>query len=207
MATTTMHFGPEWMRTKQQMSTARTQPHPPSPPPAGTTVSGASTYSALVSSAPPPQPENRDEAHPFRYSKYDLLRIYKEGGGKGGLGLEVERWEGVVREVGSEPVGLRDMGDAEKKVCVVVCNKNCHIFPGNFLFGLHCVLLLIGITTKLFSGPLNSELRRRQSADYLSSLSTQQSGERPRMNQPPSLGSPMRERFSSYMGKRRDSTG
>ena len=27
-----------------------------------------------------------------------MLRIYKEGGGRGGLGLEVERWEGVVRE-------------------------------------------------------------------------------------------------------------
>lgn len=45
-----------------------------------------------------------------------MLRIYKEGGGKGGLGLEVERWEGVVREVGSEPVGLREMSESEKKV-------------------------------------------------------------------------------------------
>ncbi|KAG5646055.1 hypothetical protein DXG03_004478 [Asterophora parasitica] len=107
-----MHFGPEWMRTKHQTPT-RSQP-PPSPPPAAP-PSGASTYSALVSPAPPQQPEKRDEAHPFRYSKEDLLRIYREGGGKGGLGLEVERWEGVVREVGSEPVGLREMGDAEKK--------------------------------------------------------------------------------------------
>lgn len=32
------------------------------------------------------------------------------------MGLEVERWEGVVREAGSEPVGLRDMSDSEKKV-------------------------------------------------------------------------------------------
>lgn len=45
-----------------------------------------------------------------------MLRIYKEGGGKGVLGLEVERWEGVVREVGSDPVGLREMGEGEKKV-------------------------------------------------------------------------------------------
>lgn len=45
-----------------------------------------------------------------------MLRIYKEGGGRGGLGLEVERWEGIVREVGYDPVGLKDMGDAEKKV-------------------------------------------------------------------------------------------
>ena len=45
-----------------------------------------------------------------------MLRIYKEGGGRGGLGLEVERWEGIVREVGYDPVGLKEMSDAEKKV-------------------------------------------------------------------------------------------
>lgn len=111
MTSTTMHFGPEWMRTKHQTPT-RTQP-PPSPPPGPT--SGPSTYSALVSPASSQPTDKRDEAHPFRYSKEELLRIYKEGG-KGGLGLEVERWEGVVREVGTDPVGLREMGDAEKKV-------------------------------------------------------------------------------------------
>jgi PERQ amino acid-rich with GYF domain-containing protein len=114
MAATTMHFGPEWMRTKHQPSPRNQNPSPPSPPPAPS--GGASTYSALVSPAPPPQPEKRDETHPFRYSKDEMLRIYKEGGGKGGLGLEVERWEGVVREVYSEPTSLREMGEAEKKV-------------------------------------------------------------------------------------------
>jgi PERQ amino acid-rich with GYF domain-containing protein len=78
-----------------------------------------STYSALVSSAPPTLTDAHDEAHPFRFSKDDLLRIYKDGG-KVGLGLEVERWEGVVREHGSEPVGLREMGEAEKKVRRIV---------------------------------------------------------------------------------------
>lgn len=112
MSSTTMHFGPEWMRTKPQPS-SRSQP-PPSPPPTAP-ISGASTYSALVSPAPP-QPEKRDEAHPFRYSKEEMLRIYKEGGGKGGLGIEVERWEGVVREVGTDPIGLREMDESEKKV-------------------------------------------------------------------------------------------
>lgn len=107
-----MHFGPEWMRTKHQPP-SRTQP-PPSPPPPP--PSGASSYSALVSPAHPPQSEKRDETHPFRYTKEEMLKIYKEGGGRGGLGLEVERWEGVVREAASDPVGLRDMGDAEKKV-------------------------------------------------------------------------------------------
>src|ERR1700709_627017 len=110
MSTTTMHFGPEWMRTKPPAQ-VRAQA-PPSPPPA----TNASTYSALVSSAPPVQYEKHDETHPFRYSREELLRIYREGGGKGGLGLEVERWEGVVREAGSEPVGMREMSDAEKKV-------------------------------------------------------------------------------------------
>lgn len=111
---TTMHFGPEWMRTKHQPSRPQ---QPASPPPSvNTLTSTASTYSALVSAPPTMPPEKHDETHPFRYSKEELLRIYKEGGGKGGLGLEVERWDGVVREIGSEPVGLRDLGEAEKKV-------------------------------------------------------------------------------------------
>lgn len=113
--TTTMHFGPEWMRTKQQ-TLSRPQP-PPSPPPhTSNSQSNASTYSALVSPMPPAETEKHDETHPFRYSKEEMLRIFKEGGGKGGLGLEVERWEGVVRENGSEPVGLREMSEGEKKV-------------------------------------------------------------------------------------------
>ena len=117
--TTTMHFGPEWMRTKHQVVT-RPQPAP-SPPPANSHAPpNASTYSALVSPAPAPEPEKRDETHPFRYSKEEMLRIYKEGGGKGGLGLEVERWEGVVREVGSDPIGIREMGDGEKKVSSIL---------------------------------------------------------------------------------------
>ncbi|KAF9015443.1 hypothetical protein BDQ17DRAFT_44017 [Cyathus striatus] len=170
MSTTTMHFGPEWMRTKHQ-PLARSSQQPPSPPP----TSATSTYSALLSSVPPcTHPEMRDEAHPFRYSKEELLRIYKEGGGKGGLGLEVERWEGVVREIGSDPIGVRELSEAEKK---------------------------------LFSGPLNSDLRRRQSTDYLSPLNTNSLGaERPRLNHNTSsnAGSPLRERFGAL--KRRESS-
>ena len=115
MTTTTMHFGPEWMRTKQQTPS---RPQLPPSPPSHTSNSqpNASTYSALVSPIPPSETDKRDETHPFRYSKEDMLRIYKEGGGKGGLGLEVERWEGVVRENGSEPAGLREMSEGEKKV-------------------------------------------------------------------------------------------
>jgi PERQ amino acid-rich with GYF domain-containing protein len=118
MATTTMHFGPEWMRAKPQTPAARPQAPPSPPPPAisNTQQTNASTYSALVTPVAAPEPEKRDECRPFRYSKEAMLRIYKEGGGRGGLGLEVERWEGIVHEVSSEPTGLREMSDAEKKV-------------------------------------------------------------------------------------------
>ncbi|KAG2754517.1 hypothetical protein P692DRAFT_201837583 [Suillus brevipes Sb2] len=172
MATTTMHFGPEWMRAKPQTPTARPQA-PPSPPPSAlsnTQQTNASTYSALVTPAAALEPEKRDECRPFRYSKEAMLRIYKEGGGRGGLGLEVERWEGIVHEVSSEPTGLREMSDAEKK---------------------------------LFTGPLNSELRRRQSTDLISTLSSP--SDRSRLNHSNTGGgSPMRG--FGLMGRRRDST-
>lgn len=108
-----MHFGPEWMRAKPQSCPARQQP-PPSPPPT-TQQLGASTYSALVTPVTQ-ELDKRDESRPFRYTKDEMLRIYKEGGGRGGLNLEVERWEGIVRDVGNEPAGLREMSEAEKKV-------------------------------------------------------------------------------------------
>ncbi|KAG2350609.1 hypothetical protein BDR05DRAFT_954714 [Suillus weaverae] len=171
MATTTMHFGPEWMRAKPQTPAARPQA-PPSPPPAlsNTQQTNASTYSALVTPVAAPEPEKRDECRPFRYPKETMLRIYKEGGGRGGLGLEVERWEGIVHEVSSEPTGLREMSDTEKK---------------------------------LFAGPLNSELRRRQSTDLISTLSSP--SDRPRLNHSNTGGgSPMRG--FGLMGRRRDST-
>ena len=44
------------------------------------------------------------------------MKFYKDGGGKRGLGLDVERWEGVVREVGSEPVALKEWTEGERKV-------------------------------------------------------------------------------------------
>ena len=108
-----MHFGPEWMRAKQPPS--RPNPSPPLTTPVS---AGASTYSALVAPVSQTPPEKRDLAHPFRYSKEDMVRIYKESS-KGGLGLEVERWEGIVRELGSDPVSLKEMSDSEKKVGVV----------------------------------------------------------------------------------------
>lgn len=115
MTTTTMHFGPEWMRTK---GSARPAPSPPLNTSAA--PAGASSYSALVTPVSNPAPERRDTSNPFRYSREELLRIYKEGGGRGGLGLEVERWEGIVREVGYDPVAMKDMSEAEKKVTIGV---------------------------------------------------------------------------------------
>ncbi|ETW87633.1 hypothetical protein HETIRDRAFT_431920 [Heterobasidion irregulare TC 32-1] len=170
MTTTTMHFGPEWMRPKH----ARPQ-NPPSPPPVTSHASpGASSYSSLVTTTLNMPQEKSDTAHPFRYSKDELLKIYKEGGGRGGLGLEVERWEGVVREVGSEPIAMKEWTDAERK---------------------------------LFVGSLNSEVRRRQSTDYLSPLATP-SGERTKLLHTPSgVASPIRERFGNLIARRKDSSG
>jgi PERQ amino acid-rich with GYF domain-containing protein len=91
MTTTTMHFGPEWMRAKQQ---PQTRAQAPSPPPASN-LQSTNTYSALVSANSTGPEDKQDEDHPFRYTKEELLRIYKESP-KGNLGLEVERWEGVV---------------------------------------------------------------------------------------------------------------
>jgi PERQ amino acid-rich with GYF domain-containing protein len=107
-----MHFGPEWMRPKHPL---RPQ-NPPSPPPNPHAPSGASSYSALLALSPNNSQESSDPANPFLYSKEDLLKIYKDGGGRGGLGLEVERWEGVVREVGSEPISLKELTDGQRKV-------------------------------------------------------------------------------------------
>ncbi|KAF8446148.1 hypothetical protein L210DRAFT_840512 [Boletus edulis BED1] len=174
MATTTMHFGPEWMRAKPQTLPARHQPPPsPSPPQSAAATQSqqlaTSTYSALVTPVAQ-EPDKRDESRPFRFTKDEMLRIYKEGGGRGGLNLEVERWEGIVRDVGTDPVGLREMSEVEKK---------------------------------LFAGPLNSELRRRQSADLTNSLSSP--SDRQRLSHSNSAtNSTMR--YGPFMGRRRDST-
>lgn len=93
--------------------------NPPSPPPTTGTHAppGSSSYSSLVAPAPQTPQATIDVDNPFKYSKEDMVRIYKEGGGRGGLGLEVERWE-CVREVSYEPVSTKPMTEAEKKVCL-----------------------------------------------------------------------------------------
>jgi hypothetical protein len=119
------------MRTKSSHSLNPLQASPPS---------SSASYPALVLPHTGPQTEPNDEAHPFRYSKEEMLRIYRENVGKGSLGLEVERWEGVVREVASEPIGLRELSEAEKKASHSVlsrlfecasCSPCCSSLPGH----------------------------------------------------------------------------
>ena len=126
MATTTMHFGPEWMRKQAIPAPRSSQPdlHPGST----TAILGlnptvptplTSSYSASVTSGTV-HPEKREGSHPLRYSKEEMIRIYREGV-KTTLGLEVERWEGIIREIGADPVGTREMTDVEKRVSTLRC--------------------------------------------------------------------------------------
>ncbi|GAB1517879.1 kinesin-like protein [Rhizoctonia solani] len=124
-----LHFGPEWMRKPSRTSLTPLSPNTgnspgttssllPTPPNTGATqLPNVSSYSSLLTSAsPPPQIKSEDENYPFRYSKDQLLRVWKDGGGRGGLGLEVERWPGIVREVGGEPQGVKEMTPDERKL-------------------------------------------------------------------------------------------
>ncbi|EUC61709.1 GYF domain protein [Rhizoctonia solani AG-3 Rhs1AP] len=133
-----LHFGPEWMRKPSRGSLAPLSPNitgnspgttssllPTPPNPASTQLPNVSSYSSLLTSAsPPPQIKSEDENYPFRYSKEQLLRVWKDGGGRGGLGLEVERWPGIVREVGGEPQGAKEMTPEERKIFSVGVNSD-----------------------------------------------------------------------------------
>lgn len=148
-----MHFGPEWMRKQATPATRSSQTdfHPGST----TVISGlnptaptpqASSRSTSVTSSSVDS-EKRDGGHPLRYSKEEMIRIYQEGA-KTALGPEVERWEGIIREIAADPIGTKELTDVEKR---------------------------------LFSGSLNSEVRRRQStSDYLSLSTT--GLDRPKLN-------------------------
>ncbi|CUA68164.1 GYF domain-containing protein mpd2 [Schizosaccharomyces pombe 972h-] [Rhizoctonia solani] len=132
-----LHFGPEWMR-KPSRSLAPLSPNitgnspgttssllPTPPNPASTQLPNVSSYSSLLTSAsPPPQIKSEDENYPFRYSKEQLLRVWKDGRGRGGLGLEVERWPGIVREVGGEPQGVKEMTPEERKLFSIGVNSD-----------------------------------------------------------------------------------
>lgn len=44
-----------------------------------------------------------------------MIRIYQDGVNVA-LGPEVERWDGIVREIATDPVGAKEMTDVEKRV-------------------------------------------------------------------------------------------
>ncbi|KAG8747641.1 hypothetical protein FRC10_000184 [Ceratobasidium sp. 414] len=133
-----LHFGPEWMRKPSRGSLTSLSPNPtgnspsatsnmlPTPPTqAAPALPNVSSYSSLLTStSPPPEIKSEDESYPFRYSKDQMIRVWKDGGGRGGLGLEVERWPGIVREVGGEPVGVRDMTQEERKLFSMPVNSD-----------------------------------------------------------------------------------
>ena len=126
-----MHFGPEWMR-KQPTPTSRSSqtdfhsgsttaisglnPTPPTLP--------ISSYSASVTFGAVPY-EKRGGGHPLRYSKEEMLRIYQEGA-QTTLGPEVERWDGIIREIAADPVGTKEMSDVEKRVSTLRCPSSWH---------------------------------------------------------------------------------
>lgn len=112
-----MHFGPEWMR-KQPTPAPRSSLTESTTTVLGldptSTVPPTLTYSASVASSAV-HFEKWDGGHPLRYSKEEMIRIYREGV-KMPLGPEVERWEGIVREIAADPIGTKEMTDVEKKV-------------------------------------------------------------------------------------------
>ncbi len=57
-----------------------------------------------------------DARLPFRYSKEQMLHVWKDGGGQGALNLEVERWPGIVRQAPVGPAGLKEWTMEERKV-------------------------------------------------------------------------------------------
>ena len=131
MATTTMHFGPEWMRRQPAPASRSSQtdfhhgtttaisglnPTAPIPP--------TSSYSASVTSGAV-HSEKRDGGHTLRYSKEEMIRIYRDGA-KTTLGPEVDRWDGIIREIGTDPAGTKEMSDVEKRVSTLRCPSSWH---------------------------------------------------------------------------------
>jgi len=49
-----------------------------------------------------------------------MIRIYQEGV-RTALGPEVERWDGIIREIAADPVGTKEMSDVEKRVSTLRC--------------------------------------------------------------------------------------
>ncbi|KAG8953096.1 hypothetical protein FRC04_003043 [Tulasnella sp. 424] len=149
-STASLHFGPEWMRKPTRPSpvspatngiiTNSTNPpngitsvnghHTGSTAGAATTNSSpantlltGSSYSSLLASPAPPEPLS-DSSNPFRYSREQMYNVWKNGGGQGELGLEVERWPGIVREDAIQPLGLTEYSPDEKRLYALPYNSD-----------------------------------------------------------------------------------
>ncbi|KAG9007354.1 hypothetical protein FRB90_009413 [Tulasnella sp. 427] len=90
--------------------------------PANTTLT-QSSYSSLLASPVPPEPLS-DSSNPFRYSREQMYNVWKNGGGQGELGLEVERWPGIVREDAIQPLGLTEYSHEEKRLYALPYNSD-----------------------------------------------------------------------------------
>lgn len=55
-----------------------------------------------------------------------MLQVFRDLGGCSELPIEVERWDGVVRETPGDPVSLRDFTEVEKKVGVNFLSASCY---------------------------------------------------------------------------------
>lgn len=116
MSSISLQFGPEWMRSKQASAPSfTTRPTQSTLSPSTTQMPANSLYSSLVTNNTSEQEKNSSST-PFKYSKEEMLQVWADGGGRGPLGVEIELWEGVVTELGGDPIGLKELSDSEKKV-------------------------------------------------------------------------------------------
>jgi hypothetical protein len=114
-------------------------PHSAAPSYSSLLSGGASPASAALDSGAASGQGFQDAAHPFRYSKEQMLVVWKESGpNKSVLGAEVARWPGIVRDTITEPVGLRELTAEEKKARAIpyfalLTRCPCGAIPANAL--------------------------------------------------------------------------
>lgn len=118
MSGISLQFGPEWMRSKQASTPSSIiRPSHSILSPVATQMPGSSLYSSFVTSNAS-EHDKDSSGPPFKYSKEEMLQVWTDGGGRGALGVEVELWDGVVKELAGDPIGLKEFSELEKKVRV-----------------------------------------------------------------------------------------
>lgn len=80
-------------------------------------------YSSLLAPASTSQAPSISQSppEPFRYQREDIVSIWRRGKGSWSLGIEVERYEGVVQDTEGMPCCARDLNDTEAKVSSRSC--------------------------------------------------------------------------------------